>query len=165
MAVDRQAKGKSLQVKDLMTTAVRSCHPDDTLERAAQLMWEGDVGCVPVLDAEAHVIGMVTDRDVCMAAYTQGTDLASRSVACAMSKQVFSCTPNDSVALAEERMRAVQVRRLPVVEDGRLVGLLSLNDLAIAAGNRKSPKSSAPGLDEVGATLCRIGEHRRIAAE
>jgi len=167
MASERQARRKSILVKDLMTAQVQSCRAEDTLQRAAQLMWEGDIGCVPVIDDQERIVGIVTDRDVCMAAYTQGTDLASRNVACAMSKQVHTCGPADSVAVAEERMRQTQVRRLPVVKDGRLIGMLSLNDLATAAGDRKTSQSGGIGLDEVATTLCRIGEHRsrKVAAE
>ena len=153
-----------MQVKELMTSDVRTCRPEEPLQRAAQLMWEGDVGCIPVVDNHQQVVGVITDRDICMAAYTQGSDLASRSVACGMSKQVHACGPDDSIAVAEERMRVQQIRRMPVVNGGRLVGMLSLNDLACAAGNKKGSRTGIVTPEEVATTLCRIGEHRRERA-
>nr|MDJ0867006.1 CBS domain-containing protein [Myxococcota bacterium] len=124
------------RVADLMRTDVRSCTPDDSLREAARSMWEGDCGCVPViaLDGSGRVVGMITDRDVCMAAYTGGGRLAETPVREAMATRVYTCRAEDRVSVAEERMRSAQVRRLPVVDEaGRLQGMLSLADLAEAA--------------------------------
>jgi CBS-domain-containing membrane protein len=94
-------------------------------------MWEADCGVVPVIDAESRVVGMITDRDVCMAAYTQGKPLWQIPVSSACSQKVYACKLNDSLQTAENLMRVAQVRRLPVVdEDGQLWGLVSLGDLA-----------------------------------
>jgi CBS domain-containing protein len=95
-----------------------------------------------------------------MAAYTRGCILADCTVGSTMSPEVESCAPGTSLALAEERMRMRQVRRLPVVDDGRLVGIVSLNDLALAAANRKTAKDAAISPHEVATTLARISEHR-----
>jgi len=115
------------------------------------LMWEHDCGCVPVVDSGGHVIGMLTDRDVCMGAYTQGRPLAAIPVITAMSPDVFSCRPEDTVASAERLMWAKQVRRLPVTDDaGRLMGLITLNDIArhaVLAGDAEpSDPLSAEGV-------------------
>jgi len=157
-----------MRVQELMTKDVLACRESDSLERAAQLMWDGDVGAVPIVDADRRVLGIITDRDICMAAYTQGCRLAERTVGSVMSRQPFTCSPSDGVALAEEQMRRYQVRRLPVVDGGRLAGMLSLNDLAIAAGNRKGGKGDRVSLDEVATSLARICQHRgqtALAAE
>jgi CBS domain-containing protein len=122
-----------MKVEQLMTRTVKACSPDDTLNRAAQLMWEGDCGCLPVVstDGDGRVIGVITDRDICMAAYTQGRRLSEIPVASAMAREVIACRPSDGVSQAEALMRDHQVRRLPVVDGaGRLVGILSLNDIA-----------------------------------
>jgi CBS domain-containing protein len=80
---------------------------------AAQIMWEADVGCVPVVDGGNRVVAMITDRDIEMAAYTQ----------------VYTCSPGDDVSSAEERIQKVQVRRLPVVDSkATLVGIISANE-------------------------------------
>jgi predicted transcriptional regulator len=103
----------------------------DTLNDAARIMWEHDCGCVPVVEKDGSVVGMVTDRDICMAAYTQGRRVMDMRVASAASKHVVSIRENESLRRAEELMRHAQVRRLPVVDAaGRIVGLLSLSDLA-----------------------------------
>ena len=106
---------------------------------------------------------MITDRDVCMAAYTQGRELSWILVASAMSRAVHACAPSDSIAVAEELMRMHQVRRLPVVLGGRLVGMLTLNDVARAAASRHRGKSGHESLDGVATTLVRIGQPREQA--
>jgi CBS domain-containing protein len=68
-----------MKVSDLMTTAVRSCGTGDNLQLAAQIMWESDCGIVPVVDGDGRVVGVITDRDICMAAYTQGLPLCNRT--------------------------------------------------------------------------------------
>jgi len=64
-----------MNASDVMTKTVRSCSAGDSLQRAAQLMWEGDCGSVPVVDSDNRVVGILTDRDIAMAAYTQGRPL------------------------------------------------------------------------------------------
>ena len=154
-----------MNVQDLMTRNVACCRSGDPLTTAARLMWDTDCGAVPVLDeAGQRVVGMITDRDICMAAYTQGCGLGAGSVGSAMSRQPHTCKPGDSIELVEEVMRRDQVRRLPVVDDGRLVGMLSLNDLALAAGNRKGSKTGQVTLEGVVTTLARICERRAPVA-
>jgi CBS domain-containing protein len=122
-----------MQVEDAMTRPVRTCRPGDTLVRPAQLMWEDDIGCVPVVSHEGTLLGVVTDRDICLTAARQGLRLDEIPVAVAMSRRVYSCGPTDSFEAAEAVMREHRVRRLPVVADGRVVGIVSLGDLGRAA--------------------------------
>lgn len=82
-----------MKAKDLMTTDVKCCAEYNTLNTAAQMMWEHDIGCVPVVDKEGRAIGVLTDRDICMGAYIQGVLLTGALVTSAMSKEVFSCAP------------------------------------------------------------------------
>jgi CBS domain-containing protein len=127
-----------MKVEDVMSKDVRTCGPDDALSEAARIMWERDCGCVPVLDGDGsgRVVAMITDRDISMAAYTQGARLAEIPVRKAMSAAVRACRPGDSVDDAEALMRRFQIRRLPVVDDaGHLLGILSLADLAEAAAS------------------------------
>lgn len=131
-----------MKVKELMTTNVQACSADDTLNRAAQLMWENDVGVVPVLDREMRVVGVITDRDVCMAAYTQGVRLADASIDGVMSGRAYTCVPTDDIKDAARTMRERQVRRLPVVDGGgKLVGLLSLSDIVQEVERERASKS------------------------
>jgi CBS domain-containing protein len=120
-----------MNVAELMTRDVGTCAASDSINDAARIMWERDCGCVPVVDDGGTVIGMITDRDICMAAYTQGRRLMHMTVGSAASKNIVVVGENESLRRAEELMRHAQVRRLPVVDArGRLVGLISLSDLA-----------------------------------
>lgn len=118
-------------VQDFMSAVPSTCHPSDSLNRAAQLMWENDCGCVPVVDHLDHVVGIITDRDICMGAYTQGQALSEISVSNVCTHDVKTCSQTDSIDKAEGLMVKHQVRRLPVTDaDGHVVGVLSLSDLA-----------------------------------
>lgn len=120
-----------MKIKEVMVRDVKKCSSGDTLNRAAQLMWENDCGVVPVVDADDYVVGVITDRDACMAAYTKGRRLSEIRVDEAMSRDVKTCRPEDEVSEIEETMRAHRVRRVPVTDPlGRITGIVSLNDLA-----------------------------------
>jgi CBS domain-containing protein len=127
-------RGSPMQIQYVMTQPVAVCGVNDSLQQAAMLMWERDCGVVPIVDETGKVVAMLTDRDICMAAYTQGRPLSEIGVRVAMSKHLVVCHPENSIEQAEERMSAHQLRRLPVVDpDGMPVGLISLSDLARAA--------------------------------
>jgi CBS domain-containing protein len=147
-----------MTIKDIMTRTVYTCRWRNSLQFAAQLMWDHDCGCVPVVDDDDRVVGILTDRDICMCAYTRDLPLSQLAVADAMSKEVFTCAPDDSLDAAEQLMGRKQVRRVPVVADGRLVGLLSLNDLALAGlgspGKRGKAALSATEIAETLAMIC-----------
>lgn len=114
-----------------MTSNVYTCSPDDTLTDAARVMWDKDVGCLPVVDATGRVVATITDRDICMAAYTTGAPLHAARVATAMSKDLVTCSPDQSVSHLERLLAERQLRRIPVVDsEGRLVGVATLADLA-----------------------------------
>lgn len=129
-----------MQIKDLMSHPPVTCPANSTLDHAARLMWEFDCGIIPVVNDDGRLAGVVTDRDVCMAAYTQGRSLASIPIATAMGKQVVAVHASDPIEQAERLMRDNQIRRLPVLDaDGRPIGLVSMNDLArLAARAKKS---------------------------
>jgi CBS-domain-containing membrane protein len=124
------SSGLATRVHSLMTTQVHTCSTEDCLARAAQLMWESDCGIVPVTD-DSGVVGLVTDRDICMATYTQGRPPGEIRVGKVMSPSVYACAADDPVGSALSLMAQHRVRRLPVVgKDGRLVGMLTLADIA-----------------------------------
>ena len=147
-----------------MTREVKACGPNDSLNRAAQLMWENDCGFLPVVsvDGDGRVIGVITDRDACMAAYTQGRPLTDIPVSAAMAHEAISCRAGDGISQAESQMRDNQIRRLPVVDaQGRLAGIISINDIArearreAASGGRKEV-----GQQDVAETLAAICQPR-----
>jgi CBS domain-containing protein len=136
-----------MRVEQIMSRDVAICTADDSLARAARIMWDRDCGCVPVVEpsnAEQRVVGMITDRDVCMAALHQRGSLEEITVSSAMSRQVFSCRPDDPVEIAVKILQEQQVHRLPVIADERLVGILSLADVA-----REAQREHAAGIREV----------------
>lgn len=147
-----------MQVKELMSKPAVTCAVFASLNAVARLMWEQDCGAIPVVGEDGALVGIVTDRDICMAAYTQGKPLHAIPVSNAMAKRVFSCHADDTIDAAERLMSEKQVRRLPIVDpDGRPVGLLSLNDIAReVCGKRK--KSGVE--HEVVQTLAAIGQRR-----
>ncbi len=123
-----------MKVEQIMNRGVKSCRPQDPLNKAAQIMWEEPCGAVPVVDDQRRPVGFLTDRDICMAAYTQGKPLEELRVEMAMAHKVVSCTTEDELGHAAQLMQRKRTRRLPVVNrDGALVGLLSLDDLACEA--------------------------------
>jgi hypothetical protein len=114
-----------------MTADVATCRSTDSLNRAAHLMWERRCGCVPVLDEAGALVGMLTDRDVCMAAYTQGRQLDDIAATSAMSGPVWTCSPSTALEEAEDLMMTHGVHRLVVVDAGGGVsGIVSLDDIA-----------------------------------
>jgi CBS domain-containing protein len=131
MALDHRTLDEPpLRVESVMSSEVVTCVASDSLSTAAQIMWDRDCGCVPVLDGAAHVVGMITDRDICMGAYTQGKPLHEIAVGSACSRQVFSCHRRDLVSDVTRMMAGAQVRRVPVLDvDEKLVGILTLSDL------------------------------------
>lgn len=122
-----------MRVEEIMTRDVATCVAGQSAADAARLMWERDCGCVPIVDADGDLAGIVTDRDLCMAAYTRGVPLHEISLDSVMSRTVQTCRPSDSVAEAERRMSEAQVRRLPIVGGlSQIVGILSVSDIARA---------------------------------
>lgn len=144
-----------MKVRDVMDRDVRSCTCGDNLETVARILWEGDCGIVPVLSSKGHLEGVVTDRDLCMAAYTQGLPLRSIGVDRVMARALFTCTPEDSVESALRTMGARQVRRLPVIDErGQSVGILSLTEVCRAAARGEVDPSA------IVAALAAIGQPR-----
>jgi len=135
-----------MKIKELMVPTVRACFANDDLATAARLMWEHDCGSIPVLSDQARVIGMITDRDICMAVFFQGVPMSEIRVSGVMSGQVFVCSADDNLASAEKTMSDKKVRRLPVINnEGRMVGLISFSDIAERAdqehAERATPRS------------------------
>jgi CBS domain-containing protein len=111
-------------------------------------MWEGDCGAVPVTDERDHVVGVITDRDICIAAATRPRSEAEIPVRDVISKAVYTCAPGDDIRAALETMMLRKIRRLPVVEQGgRLVGIVSIHDIAVQARNKSGDVSPDSVLD------------------
>ncbi|MEV5439948.1 CBS domain-containing protein [Streptomyces sp. NPDC052682] len=118
-------------VKDVMTPGVVAVRPDASLVEAAQLMRAQNIGDVVVADGQ-EVVGVLTDRDIAVRAVAEGLDPLTVSARTVCTPDPVTVAPRDPVSAAVELMRAHAVRRLPVVENGLPVGMVSLGDLAEA---------------------------------
>ncbi|HEY4029649.1 MAG TPA: CBS domain-containing protein [Caulobacteraceae bacterium] len=140
-------------VSDAMTAQVVTAKPTDAIKKVANIMKEVDTGAVPVSD-NGKVVGLITDRDIVLRVVAEGGDL-NGPVSAVMSEDVQTCREDDNLADAAARMGSNQLRRLVVVNDaGRLVGILSLGDIAQDYGAKK-----------VGQTLEEISAENRSISE
>lgn len=125
---------RAVKVENLMNPNPCLCPKGADLTEAARIMWEQDCGFVPVIeghDGSNRLVGVITDRDICMAAFTTGKPLREIEVGAVMSSDVHACRPESTILAAEKTMREAQIRRLPVVDtEGCVIGVLSLADLA-----------------------------------
>jgi len=118
----------------VMTRNVKFVGSNSTLTDAARVMAQSNVGILPVVDVEKRVLGMITDRDICLA-MANATRLPTQMyVEKVMSRRVFSCGPDEDLDSALRTMQGHKVRRLPVVDgEGRLQGILSMDDVVVVA--------------------------------
>jgi CBS domain-containing protein len=152
-----------MKVSELMTPEVFTCTDRCMLAEAVKLMWEHDIGFVPVISSETGaLVGVVTDRDACICAFFQGKPLWEIPVATAVSSRTATCRPDAEVDEAEEIMSEFQVHRLPVVDAaGKLVGVISINDLARRAAGDADQEFE----EEVALTLGAICHRRDNSAD
>jgi CBS domain-containing protein len=143
-----------MKVQDVMTRDVRTCRPESNLAEAVKEMWDADCGALPVVGADGRVVGMITDRDICIAVATKGRPadrIAVRDVA--SDQVVHTCLAADQTSAALKTMQTYKVRRLPVVDgQGHLQGIVSLNDIVTHAGAARA--------SQIIDTLASICEHR-----
>jgi CBS domain-containing protein len=123
-----------MNIRDVMTSNPRTVSPNDTIQNAACIMRDEDTGVVPVVE-NGRPVGVVTDRDIVVRAVANGE--LNRPVRDVVSGNVVTVGPDMSTKEAAELMREYQIRRLPVVENERLVGIVSLGDLAVKEADDK----------------------------
>jgi len=130
-----------MKVKEIMTPDPKAIWLTESLADAAQLMWENDCGVLPIIKDGRKVVGLITDRDICMATAIKHADPSGISVEEVMTGQVFSVNPDDDVSQALETMQEHQIRRVPVIsEEGELEGILSMNDIVLKASKANGLK-------------------------
>lgn len=120
-----------MKVREYLTTLKRviiTCRPEDTIETAATLLATNHIGAMPVRDTNGRIIGMFSERDVIRAFSQRGGEVQRLLVGDLMATKLIVCTPEDAMVTARKLMKSNRIRHLPVVEDGRLVGLLSISD-------------------------------------
>jgi CBS domain-containing protein len=155
-----------MKVQDLMSWEVEACGVGENLANAAMIMWRRDCGIVPVVEnPTGRLAGVVTDRDICIAAATKHRDPALLTAGEIMTRDPRTCAPSDDVHVALRTMREAQVRRLPVTDrDGKLVGILSLNDCILGASGVERRTPSALTQRDVMDVLKAVSAHREKAA-
>jgi CBS domain-containing protein len=147
-----------MTVKEVMNTAVATCAPESGLASVIDIMREYDCGFLPVVDSHGIVVGVVTDRDVCMAGGSKRRSLARISAKETMSHPVFSCFADETVKTVLVTMAKHRVRRLPVLnKSGHLQGVLSIDDIVHAP-----PRPGAPTPEDIVAALKAIYAHRTV---
>jgi CBS domain-containing protein len=150
-----------MNVQEAMKSDVQWCGLGTNLAAAAKLMWDTDCGVLPVVNGEGQVLGMITDRDICMACATKHRAPSELTVFDAVSGKTHRCKMSDDVHTAMDMMKREQVRRLPVVdEEGVLQGVISMNDFILLAGE---PKAPAISFQDIAKALKAISAHRLLA--
>lgn len=119
------------RISDLMTTDPVALTDEATLEDAAVAMRDRDIGDVVVTKSDGTVCGIVTDRDIVVRAIAEGRDPSSTTLDEVCTHRLVSVKPDDPVAVAVQKMEEQAIRRLPVMENGTLVGIVSIGDLAV----------------------------------
>jgi len=136
-----------MNVNNVMTSHVKSCHPNSSLEDIAITMWNSDCGCMPIVDGQNKLIGIITDRDIAVGAALKHKPLWKITAnEVTGSRPVFSCRSDDDVHTALKIMRRNKVRRLPIVDEtGALKGILSIGD--VIAATKKKKGAALPFID------------------
>ncbi len=127
-----------MKIEKIMTKAVGCCVSEDTLTKVAKIMRQKNCGGVPIIDGENQVIGIITDRDVCLAALSQNKKISQIKAAELIGAKIISCAASDKIEDALKKMRKNQIKRLPVIgKNGELVGILSVSDVLMSARKNK----------------------------
>ena len=154
-----------MKVSEVMTPTVQTCMPETSLATAAMMMWESDCGALPVVNVSDTVVGMITDRDICMAAAIKHRDPSTIAVAEVISGKAYTCTSDDDVRLALKTMKEKRVRRLPLIDaEGRLQGILSMNDAVLQAKENGTKKAGISYADVI-KTYKALCEHRATVTQ
>ena len=153
-----------MKVKDVMTPHAKTIWLTESLADAARTMWENDCGALPIVK-DQKVVGMITDRDICMAAAMRKSNTAGISVEEVMTGEVYAVNPDDDIEQALQTMQQHQIRRLPVINpEGELQGILSMNDIVLHAKALDETAADAIDYEDVVKTYQAICQHPVPAA-
>lgn len=153
------AEGGFMNVKDVMSKTLFCCTPADAIQKAAELMKNNDVGAIPVVNdcTERKLLGIITDRDICIKAVATGKSPGAMKVSEVMSKAPVTCGPDESIGACEAKMERNQVRRVPVVDaKGTCIGIVAQADIAL--------RDTAEHAHHIVAAISQHRTHSQIAA-
>lgn len=148
-----------MKVHEVMESRVRTCSQDDDVATTALVMQEADCGVLPVIGRAGEVVGILTDRDICLRLGERDAKPSEVQVRDVMHREVHSCRPGDDIQRALDLMRAWKVRRLPVVHEGKLVGIVSLDEVVLKARFFETSQFRGPLFTDIGTTLQAICAH------
>ena len=134
-----------MKIRELMTTDVTTAELDTTLDEIATIMRQEDVGAVPVVDDD-ELVGIVTDRDIVIRCIAEGRDPSKACAEDVLTEGLVTAEPEDDVEHAADLMSRNQIRRLPVVRDGQLVGMISIGDIAV---KQRDDEMSGDALEDI----------------
>jgi len=143
-----------MKVKECMCNNVAFVNPNATVCEVAKLMMNNHIGCVPVCDENKNIVGLVTDRDLILRSIACDKDVKTTPVSEVMTTKIYNVSPDAEVAEASKVMCDCQVKRVPVVENEVLVGIITLGDLA-----NKTPKEASQTVQGI----CQCGENQKNA--
>lgn len=136
-----------MKVENIMTKNIVSLQAEDTVEHAANLMKEHGVGALPVCNDD-KVTGIITDRDIALRSIATGENIQNQSIKNIMTSNPVTVSPNINATEAAEIMSKKQIRRLPVVEDKNIVGMVSLGDISTESNLENSAGKALAGISE-----------------
>ena len=146
-----------MRVRDVMMRTPASCNAQTNLAAAVEILWNRNCGFLPVANAEGKIIGVVTDRDICIALGTRNQLAGEVTVGDVISGKLFACQADDDVRTALATMAQEKVRRLPVIgADGKLEGILSMDDAVLHAEASHPGKASELSNEDVAVTLKKL---------
>jgi len=148
-----------MKVREVMTPDAKAIWITESLADAAKEMWENDCGALPIIKDGRKVVGMITDRDICMASAVRDRNPSGISVEEVMNTTVYAAEAEEDVEQALQTMREHKIRRLPVLNlEGELEGIVSMNDIVLKARVRNGEKPAIDYADVV-KTYQAICEH------
>jgi CBS domain-containing protein len=155
-----------MKVEQLMTREVKVCRADETLNRAAQLIWERDCGFIPAIasSGDGALVGVVTEHDIAMATYTQGKPPLAIPLSSVRARKTITCRVEDDITQAEALMRTSQARRLPVVDlNGRVLeSSRSKASLEKSSARKRAGRRCEVSAESLAVILAAIGKPRLI---
>jgi CBS domain-containing protein len=152
-----------MKVQDLMTTNAITCSPNTNLATAAGLMWDNNCGSLAVTNDEGKVIGLITDRDICIAVATRHRLASEILVSEVTTGEVWACGPQDGIRNLLQTMRHARVRRIPVISDnGVLQGIVSISDIVLHAEEVEGKQKSELSLQDTIGTLKEVCGYRSL---
>ena len=146
-----------MKVRDVMVATAFRCRPETNLGAAVEILWDRNCGILPIVDDQEKVIGVITDRDLCIALGTRNRLPGEISVGEVLSGKLHSCKPDDDIRAALATMGRAKVRRLPVVSAaGKLEGILSMDDVVLHSDAKQFGKTPELTHDDVVETLKKL---------